>query len=124
MSGNKRKNECSTFAKRRAAAIELVKNNPASEWVEQTQIVGLTMYDIYGSEPREQLAEKDAEGNPLYLEVSVDELEKELRCVSRISNLAILFSLTRLSTFTTANRTHLIRNTVVMHVSKYTWILS
>ena len=44
-------NGAGTLGKRQAQALNRLKNNPASDWVEETVITGLNMYDMY-SEPR------------------------------------------------------------------------
>jgi len=70
-----------TLSKRRAQALKVLRNNPASAWVEETQIPGLTMYDMYCN-PRDLLEEVDDVGEPKYVELAKSDLEKELRCTS------------------------------------------
>ena len=68
-----------TYQKRREQAMERLQNNPDSEWVEAVIIPGITQYDLYGSDIRPILPEVDENGNERTIEISINDLEKELR---------------------------------------------
>ena len=76
-----------------AVAVAFLKSNPASDWQEETQIPGLTLYDLY-SDARRVLQPYDENGDDIMVEVPRVDIEKELRCNSCLE----IFENTQLNT--------------------------